>query len=47
MTTMAFIAGLAVGTILGFAIFFALFWVAKHYNEVDSPYYDDEDDYND
>lgn len=41
---MAFFGGLAVGTIMGFLIFFALFWVAKHYNEADGSYYDDEDD---
>ena len=44
---MAFIGGLAAGTIMGFFLFLVILWLAKHYNEVDTPYYDDEDDYND
>lgn len=47
MNTIAFMAGLAVGTILGFLFFLTIFWLAKHLNEVDGPeyeYYDEDDD---
>ena len=37
-----FFAGLLVGVILGMLITILLFWVAKHYPELDDPY--DEND---
>lgn len=39
--SIAFVAGLAFGTILGFLCFLLLFWLAKHLNEADGVYYDD------
>lgn len=47
MNPIAFVAGLAVGTIFGFLFFLTIFWLAKHLNEVDGPeyeYYDEDDD---
>lgn len=47
MNSIAFVAGLAVGTILGFLCFLTLFWLAKHLNEVDGPEYENYDEDND
>lgn len=41
-STIMFFAGLAIGAALGFLVTIILFWVAKHYPELEDPY--DEDD---
>lgn len=42
-STIMFFAGLAIGAAAGFLVTILLFWVAKHYPELEDPYYDDND----